>query len=105
MFVALKRTPAFDERFKVIPIPDDEDAFAGIRCPLCAWKPDNSSLWCCACEGTPEPPFASCFTTWNTFRTAGRCPGCSHQWKWTSCLSCTEFSLHVDWYEDKYPHP
>lgn len=103
--LALKRTPAFDERFKVVPIPDDEDAFAGIRCPLCAWKPDNSSLWSCACEGTPEPPFPSCFTTWNTFRTAGRCPGCSHQWKWTSCLNCAGWSLHEDWYEDKRPVP
>ncbi len=79
---------------------DEEDATRGIRCPLCSWQPSPGSRW--HCQGgvlTPEPEFAGCGTVWNTFSTAGRCPGCSHQWKWTSCLSCSEWSLHDDWYE------
>jgi hypothetical protein len=52
-----------------------DNAFEGIRCPVCAWRPDASSLWCCACVGTPEPPFAACGTFWNTFDTRGQCPG------------------------------
>ena len=79
--------------------PDDEDAFERIRCPLCAWQPTPSSSWCCQGEGTPEPPFDWCLTTWNTFTTRGRCPGCRHQWRWTSCLRCHGWSLHDDWYE------
>ena len=50
---------------------------------------------------TPEPPFDFCLTSWNTFATHGRCPGCRHQWIWTSCLRCEEWSLHEDWYERK----
>jgi len=79
--------------------PADEDGFSTIRCPLCEWRPSNSSRWCCDSRGTPEPPFAACGTAWNTFSTSGRCPGCSHQWKWTSCLRCAGWSLHEDWYE------
>jgi hypothetical protein len=79
---------------------DDEDkAFEGIRCPLCEWRPSPSSTWCCFVEDTPEPKFDWCGTSWNTFTTRGRCPGCQHQWKWTSCLRCAGFSLHEDWYE------
>lgn len=78
---------------------DDEDPFERIRCPLCEWRPDASSTWCCYGEGTPEPPFSWCGTFWNTFLTRGRCPGCQHQWKWTSCLRCAGFSLHEDWYQ------
>jgi hypothetical protein len=48
---------------------------------------------------SPEPPFKGCGTVWNTFLTKGRCPGCSHQWRWTSCLQCQQWSLHDDWYE------
>lgn len=81
---------------------DDIDEFAGIRCPACTWRPSASSTWVCDCGDTPEPPFASCGTTWNTFATRGRCPGCRHQWQWTSCHRCGEASLHVSWYED--PH-
>ena|SRR5215203_6672743 len=85
----------------VLPIPrdDDEEGFERVRCPLCEWRPSPSSTWCCNGEGTPEPPFTWCGTLWNTFATRGRCPGCQHQWKWTSCLQCHGFSLHVDWYE------
>jgi hypothetical protein len=82
--------------------PDRDEAFPGIRCPLCGWRPLESSRWCCIWVGTPEPFFESCGYVWNTFSTRGRCPGCSHQWQWTSCLRCGESSLHQDWYEE--PH-
>ena len=78
---------------------DDDTSFEKIRCPLCDWRPSASSTWCCVVSDTPEPPFEWCGTSWNTFSTAGRCPGCQHQWKWTSCLSCHGWSLHDDWYE------
>jgi hypothetical protein len=80
---------------------DDAKPFGGIRCPLCAWRPLPSSVWTCSCSGTPEPFFKSCGTVWNTFSTGGRCPGCSHQWQWTSCLRCSQWSLHEDWYEQR----
>jgi hypothetical protein len=82
--------------------PDDEDAFGEIRCPLCKWQPTPSSVWVCICNAsdTPEPFFEGCGTTWNTFSTRGRCPGCAHQWRWTSCLRCDGWSLHDDWYEE-----
>jgi len=79
---------------------EDEGTFTGIRCPLCGWRPTASSMWCCICVGTPEPLFEGCLTMWNTFTTGGLCPGCSHQWQWTSCLQCHEASRHVDWYEE-----
>jgi len=79
-------------------LPIDESA-ARIRCPRCFWQPTRSSLWGCVCTGTPEPPFDACGTIWNTFDTRGRCPGCSHQWIWTSCLRCGVASRHEDWYE------
>jgi len=82
-----------------IPKDDDADTPERIRCPLCDWTPGAGSRWSCYAEGTPEPPFPACGATWNTFETRGRCPGCSHQWKWTSCLQCGGFSLHEDWYE------
>jgi hypothetical protein len=80
---------------------DDErdEGLSGIRCPRCAWRPDASSRWRCAWIDTPEPYFESCGTVWNTFATRGRCPGCSHQWQWTSCLRCSQWSPHADWYE------
>ena len=77
------------------------DPFTGIRCPLCAWRPSASSRWRCGWQaGDPEPAFSACGTSWNTFSTRGRCPGCHHQWRWTSCLACHEWSRHTDWYED-----
>jgi len=79
---------------------DEDEASVGIRCPLCAWRPSPSSRWACVCTDTPEPFFPSCGTSWNTFETRGRCPGCGHQWIWTSCLHCGEWSLHADWYEE-----
>jgi hypothetical protein len=77
----------------------DESDFEQIRCPRCGWQPSAHSRWCCDCLFTPEPVFDSCGTVWNTFATRGRCPGCSHQWQWTTCLSCHQASLHRDWYE------
>jgi hypothetical protein len=78
---------------------EEDDQLNGIRCPRCSWRPSPHDLWCCHAEDTPEPPFPSCGTEWNTFSTHGRCPGCSHQWRWTSCLLCGEWSPHEDWYE------
>ena len=76
----------------------DEEA-QGVRCPLCGWRPTAASRWCCWWSEGPEPYFTSCGAEWNTFTTRGRCPGCQHQWRWTSCLRCGEWSLHDDWYE------
>ncbi len=77
----------------------DEGEPPGIRCPLCGWRPGASNRWCCVRSGTPEPPFDACGTVWNTFDTGGKCPGCGHQWIWTTCLRCGGASLHVDWYQ------
>jgi hypothetical protein len=76
-----------------------KDALGDIRCPHCQWRPQPSSRWCCRCLHTPEPPFVGCGTLWNTFATAGVCPGCGHRWQWTSCHRCHGWALHVDWYE------
>ena len=77
---------------------DDRADFARIRCPLCRWQPSRSSRWICGQSGPPENYNDGCGTRWNTFETRGQCPGCSHQWVWTACLRCHEFSRHVDWY-------
>jgi hypothetical protein len=77
-----------------------DDALQGVRCPLCAWRPTAASRWCCWWGDGPEPYFAACGAEWNTFTTRGRCPGCRHQWQWTSCLRCGGWSLHEDWYEE-----
>lgn len=78
----------------------DDGSYEGIRCPLCAWQPNASSRWYCYSSGSgPEPPFEACGTCWNTFDTRGRCPGCAHQWIWTTCLSCRVASRHEAWYE------
>lgn len=75
-----------------------EDRLAGrsrrrerrIRCPLCAWQPRKHDLWLCT----------YCGHHWNTFDTAGLCPGCQYQWQVTACLSCHRYSPHRDWYEE-----
>jgi hypothetical protein len=77
-----------------------DEGFGRIRCPLCSWHPTASSLWCCDGSEAPEP-FKGCGTLWNTFSTRGVCPGCSHQWQWTSCLRCHQWSPHEKWYERK----
>jgi len=95
-------TPAF--------IPDtlerreEDERFSRIRCPLCEWQPSAASVWSCESYGTPEPYFGGCGTVWNTFATRGKCPGCYHQWQWTSCPHCAEWSLHEDWYTDSPPN-
>lgn len=61
-----------------------------IRCPRCAWQPRRRDRWICV----PE-----CGTSWNTFDTRGRCPGCGRQWLETACLACGRWSPHLDWYE------
>lgn len=95
----LKRGPATDVLlFEQVEDGEDE-VFSRIRCPLCQWRPDAASLWCCVSDRTPEPFFHGCGTLWNTFQTGGRCPGCLHQWQWTSCHRCGEWSRHLDWYE------
>jgi len=78
---------------------DERDDMHGIRCPQCHWHPSASSRWSCISRDAPEPAFPGCGTVWNTFATKGRCPGCQHQWQWTSCLRCAEWSPHVEWYE------
>ena len=72
--------------------------FSRIRCPLCRWQPNASSRWQCLDSPYPEFFFGGCGTVWNTFETRGGCPGCQHQWRWTSCLACEDWSLHEDWY-------
>jgi hypothetical protein len=96
----LKKGPAPGQIVDIDRRLDDEEAFEHIRCPLCGWQPTPSSTWCCEAAGTPEPLFEGCGTTWNTFSTRGRCPGCAHQWRWTSCLRCEGWSLHDAWYEE-----
>jgi hypothetical protein len=97
----LKETVTVDQRVVATLGAEEDEAFKGIRCPLCAWQPDASSRWCCEPADSPEPFFPGCRTVWNTFVTGGRCPGCSHQWSWTSCLRCHGWSLHADWYDER----
>jgi DNA-directed RNA polymerase subunit RPC12/RpoP len=91
--LASRRTPL------ALPDLDRDGDLTGIRCPQCDWRPSGSSRWCCIWYESPEPRFDACGAEWNTFTTRGRCPGCGHQWRWTSCLRCGEWSPHEDWYE------
>jgi hypothetical protein len=91
--------PSVIERFTL----DVTDTSGRIRCPHCEWQPTPSDRWMCSCADTPEPYFEACGTVWNTFSTRGRCPGCQHQWRWTSCLACGEWALHEQWYEARGP--
>jgi hypothetical protein len=70
-----------------------------VRCPSCAWTPESHARWMCVATGAPEFFSPGCGTAWNTFDTHGRCPGCAHQWQWTNCLVCHQWSPHDDWYE------
>jgi len=85
---------------KPLPLRDETLDFSRIRCPLCKWQPKPSHRWFCAPCGLPEFYADGCGAHWNTFTTRGRCPGCSHQWRWTSCLNCEGWFLHEDWYEN-----
>ena len=85
-----------------LPARDDEPIETiRIRCPQCEWVPGDSSRWSCLDTGYPECFRGGCGTAWNTFATRGRCPGCSHQWQWTVCLRCGQWSRHDDWYEER----
>jgi hypothetical protein len=72
--------------------------FSRIRCPLCKWRPGKSNRWYCADCYYPEYFYDGCGTSWNTFSTRGLCPGCGHQWRWTTCFRCQRWSRHDDWY-------
>ena len=88
-----------DEQAGLIDESEEDDAGGGrVRCPLCGWRPSASSRWYCSDCGNPEYFFGGCGCVWNTFDTRGRCPGCGHQWRWTSCFGCGGWSPHEDWY-------
>ncbi len=93
-----RQTPETDEILKNIAEQQDTTDFSRIRCPLCQWQPQKSSRWCCADAPFPENFYGGCDTHWNTFETRGKCPGCQHQWRYTTCLSCHQNSLHEKWY-------
>jgi hypothetical protein len=78
----------------------DKTDYSRIRCPLCKWQPQKSSRWWCTDANFPEFFYEACGANWNTFDTRGRCPGCAHQWRWTTCLRCGENSLHDSWYKE-----
>lgn len=80
---------------------EEGEDFGRIRCPVCKWRPERSSLWYCGDCPHPEGLLKGCGAVWNTFETRGRCPGCAHQWRWTSCLSCWSWSRHEEWYEEE----
>ena len=69
-----------------------------VRCPSCGWQPGPASQWGCVTTEAPEHFSPGCGTSWNTFQTRGRCPGCSHQWKYTACLNCHAWAKHEEWY-------
>lgn len=99
--MSYRKTQEIEEILKKIETVVEKNDFEGIRCPLCKWTPKASSSWLCADCGAPEYFHSACYTSWNTFKTRGKCPTCAHQWKWTSCLSCTGWSRHEDWYVKK----
>jgi hypothetical protein len=67
-----------------------EPDFLKIRCPACGWQPQKQDRWLCS---------PGCYHCWNTFETAGICPGCAKHWQSTACLRCHAWSPHEDWYE------
>ena len=70
-----------------------------IRCPHCKWQPKATSVWTCTSAGAPEHFLLGCGHSWNTFDTAGRCPGCNYVWRHTMCLKCNRWAIHDAWYE------
>ncbi len=101
VFLLLQKNLDFDE--STIKETKDKETkdYPHIRCPKCNWQPKKESLWFCSNCDAPEYFYEACGTAWNTFDTGGKCPGCKHQWRWTSCLSCSQWSLHNDWYLKK----
>ncbi len=63
-----------------------------IYCPKCEYRPKSEDRWVC---------MPGCGMAWNTFWTAGLCPGCGFKWLETQCLACYAISPHRDWYH--YP--
>jgi hypothetical protein len=95
-----RRTPVTPDFVLTERIDREDDSLSGVRCPLCGWRPTPACTWSCLwTPGTPEPRFASCGAHFNTFATGGRCPECVHQWRWTSCLHCEQWSRHDEWYQ------
>ena len=95
----LQGSPDSDAIIKSISKLDETGPdFTRIRCPLCNWNPRSSDRWACVDCPVPEEFYAGCWTSWNTFETLGKCPGCQYQWRYTACLRCSGFSLHEDWY-------
>lgn len=102
MFSAFKKTAEAEELLKKLEEKENaENGFQKIRCPHCRWQPDASSRWFCSDCDAPEFFYNSCGAMWNTFETRGKCPGCNHQWRWTSCLRCGGWARHEDWYATK----
>lgn len=101
VFTAFKKTSETEEIIKSLSEEKDDTDFQRIRCPHCKWQPTAASRWFCADADAPEFFYGGCGTMWNTFKTRGKCPGCNHQWKWTSCLRCAGWSRHEDWYENR----
>jgi hypothetical protein len=99
----LQNTPPAEQTERKIRSRHGEKTdFNRIRCPRCAWQPRAYDRWLCWNCGDPEFFFAGCATSWNTFTTRGRCPGCSHQWRWTICLRCQKWSEHEEWYDRSF---
>jgi hypothetical protein len=96
--VMLFRRESDDDTVTTPVIDEGEADSAKIRCPHCRWRPSRLSLWTCWDCDYPEYFYDGCGTDWNTFETSGQCPGCSHQWIWTSCLQCGGWAKHEDWY-------
>ncbi len=84
-FLLNRRSPTTDTRLF-------EPSNTRIRCPLCQWQPQKHDRWFC------DP---GCHHHWNTFDTAGICPGCAKTWDQTACLKCHGWSRHADWYESE----
>jgi hypothetical protein len=100
IFFLFRKTPGFDKYSETEKLKERGTDFRRIRCPLCRWQPQASSRWYCSdAAGYPHFFYGGCGTSWNTFETRGRCPGCSHQWTWTDCLRCWQSSPHDAWYE------
>ena len=102
IFSAFQKTAETEEILKTIEEEKEKNDYQRIRCPLCRWQPGSNSLWFCADADAPEFFYGGCGAMWNTFETRGKCPGCNHQWRWTSCLRCGGWARHEDWYE-KHP--
>ena len=99
IFTAFRKTEKTEEILKSLVTDENQAKDRRIRCPHCQWQPVKSSRWfCCDCD-YPEYFYNGCLTGWNTFETEGVCPGCAHQWIWTSCLRCAEWARHEDWYQ------